>query len=109
VTVRLSTNQIDALIEAYVSGASAADCAARFGVHEQTVRNHLARRGIARRVNRRKLSDAEVETAIERHRNGESGSAIARSLHVSPDTVLRELGRSSSERGPCGSGAHLPR
>jgi DNA-binding CsgD family transcriptional regulator len=109
VTVRLSANEIDALVAAYESGASAADCAARFGVHEQTVRNHLARRGIARRVNRRKLSDADVEAAVERHRAGESSSAIARSLHVSPDTVLRELGRSSTEPGPCGSGATLPR
>ena len=103
-TGRLSASEIDNLVEAYLSGESAATCAARFGVHEQTVRNHLARRGVERRVNRRKLTEDEVETAVQRHRAGESSAAIARSLHVSPDTVLREVHAADDSTTPLDHG-----
>jgi hypothetical protein len=61
------------------------------GIHRRTVAAHLEQRGIQRRVNLRKMSEADISEASRRYRAGEAVATIGRSRGVHPTTVRREL------------------
>lgn len=85
--------EIDALVVAYESGQNLGEVASTYGLHRRTVADHLERRGVARRVNRRKLGPAAIVTATDLYRSGESLATVGRALHVDAATVRRELVR----------------
>src|SRR5262249_47493941 len=59
---KLSPPEVAALVEAYSVGASQKELARRFGMHEQTVRAHLRRAGVALRP-ARALTDEQENAA----------------------------------------------
>ena len=84
---RLCDIEIDELASSYRAGRTLADLAAELGVHRRAVAAHLDSCGVARRVNRRKMSDDDVSEAALRYRDGNSLAAIA--LNVDAATTAR--------------------
>lgn len=91
--IRLTPQQVAALVQLYQSGASVQQCAIAFGIHRTTVMSQLERQGVPRRPNLRKLTDQDLKRVLERHRAGESAASIARSYDVDPETVRRAIKR----------------
>ncbi len=89
---RLSQRQIDSLIERHQAGESARALAEEHGVHRETIRALLKRRGLASRPPRLIVLDetqsAEVRASFERLG---SVRATARSLGRSERVVARTL------------------
>jgi transposase-like protein len=86
---RLTEDEVDRLVDAYLAGATIGDLAARFGIHEHTVSAHLERKGVRRRY--RMLDDAAVEVAAGLYREGWSLARVGRHFGVQAGTVLRAL------------------
>ena len=97
---RLDEAEIDQLINAYRTGRSLADLAEALGIHRRTVAAHLEARGVPRRINMPKMTQADTRDADRRHRAGESLAAIARSLGVDPSTIRRSLKRTHLGHNP---------
>ena len=93
---RLSHIEIDEIVCSYRAGRTLADLAAEMGVHRRTVATHLDSRGVARRVNRRKVSDDDVRGAALRYRDGNSLAAIALTLNVDASTSTPQRFAASS-------------
>ena len=96
---RLDESEIDRLVTAYRTGRSLVDLAAEFRIHRRTVAGHLEARGVPRRINKPKMTQADIHDAAGRHHAGESIEAIARSLGVDPATVRRTLKRQAAGLG----------
>ena len=82
----LKPEQVQELVDAYVGGAPVRELAARFGTERRTVSAHLERNGIERRVNRAKLSSADIEQAAELYCAGLSLASVAERFDVDPKT-----------------------
>jgi hypothetical protein len=65
------------------------DLAREFGVHRQTVADHLERLGIARRVNLPKLTPTATERAVSHNQVGDSLATVGKTLNVDASTVQR--------------------
>jgi hypothetical protein len=91
------SSEIDELVCSYRAGRTLAHLAADLGVHQRTVAAHLDSRGVARRLNRRKMSDDDVSAAALRYRNGNSLATLALTLNGAAATA--------SERSPTDSSA----
>jgi hypothetical protein len=63
-TGRLSPDEVVELVDAYRAGATQAELVRRFGVHRQTVHQHLARQGVET-LPRRMLSDMQEAEAVQ--------------------------------------------
>ena len=63
------------------------------GIDRRTVAAHLQARGIERRINRRKMTDDDVEEAARRYRAGDSLATIASTFNVDAATIREELHR----------------
>lgn len=90
--VRLTSEAVDDLVEAYQSGTPCADLAARFGINESTVFAHLKRRKVERRPYR-KLRGEPLELAVSLYR---SGSSLRASRSASPATTSCRLGNAKA-------------
>lgn len=88
---RLSSTEVDVLVQAYKGGASIRQLLARYGINRTTVLAHLKRRDIPTRANRRKLTDVTVQHAASLYTAGRSLATIGRVLCVDPSTVAKEL------------------
>lgn len=60
---KLSPDEVGELVAAYEAGASQRELTRRFGLHEQTVRAHLRRRGVTLRP-QRVLTDAQEAEVV---------------------------------------------
>lgn len=89
---RLSSEEIDELVAAYVDGDLLSDIAARHGVHRTTVIEHAARRGAPRRSDDR-WSDDELQTAADLYAAGASLATVGQRFGVDPATVANRFRR----------------
>lgn len=89
---RLTTDEIDELLEAYVAGESVRDIAARHGVHRTTVIGHVTRRGIPRRSDDG-WSDAELRAAAGLYAAGHSLAEVGQRFGVDTSTVANRFRR----------------
>jgi len=85
----LKPAQIAALIDAYKSGGTLKELAARFGVHRVTVPAPLQRAGVALR--RGGLDGLQIREAALLYEAGWSSGRLAKHFGVSADTVLGKL------------------
>ena len=88
---RITGAIIDHLVDDYVSGLSINALSRRFGIHRTTVMNHLESRGVQRRRNIRKLSDANVALAAGHYARGLSLVSVAKEFGVNQATLTREF------------------
>ena len=94
-------------IEAYTSGTPLTDLAEQAGVDEAAIARMLTRSGIPLREKdaqlppgstRRLLTPAETEEIVRRYREGEGTYVLARAFGVAPNTVIRTIDRTGTER-----------
>ena len=97
---RLSSVEVDQLIDDYRVGASIDGLARRLGVHRTTVVHHLDRAGIARRRVVRKMTDESVALAAARYEEGASLALVASEFEVHQRTLARELRRAGASIRP---------
>jgi DNA-binding CsgD family transcriptional regulator len=90
---RLKPSEVDTLVALYEAGASHRQLAARFGVHRETVLEHLKRRGVPGRPNRRKLSDEQVQAAARLYESGLSLAQVGETFGVNAQTIRTHLSR----------------
>lgn len=86
---QLDADQVQALVQDYVAGATTYGLGARFSIDRRTVSAILRRHGVQMR--RRGLSPEDVDDAIRRYEAGWSLARIGEHLNVDPTTVLSRL------------------
>ena len=86
---RLTTPEIDQLVEDYRSIRSVYTLAEIYGIHRNTVSQHLKGRGVT--IGRRPLVEPEIIRARELHDDGLSLNVIGRALGRDPKTVKTVL------------------
>ena len=96
----LKSEQVRELLAAYQAGSTLRELSARFGLHEHTVKPHLERHGIERRVSRAKLSPNDIERAGELYRSGLSLVSVASQFDVDPKTIGTWLKRTGVPMRP---------
>lgn len=89
---RLTTDEIDELLEAYVAGEPIRDIAARHGIHRTTVIGHVTRRGLPRRSDH-SWSDQELQTAADLYAAGQSLATVGRDVGIDAATVANRFRR----------------
>lgn len=98
--VRLTPEGVDELVLAYQQGATVRELVEQFGIHRTTVLGHLDRRGVARRVNVRKMTDGQVLEAARYYRAGNSLMTTGRHFGVDAATIAREFRKASVATRP---------
>jgi lambda repressor-like predicted transcriptional regulator len=88
---KLQPNQVDQLVADYVAGANIDTLARSFGMHRQTVRNHLLRREVTLRSDSPALSETQIDHLVELHATGLSTAKLGKQVGVGPTTVQRAL------------------
>lgn len=88
--VRLSSAQVDVLLEHYDQGEGINRLAARFGIHRTTVMEHLDRAGVGRRVG---LIDRHLQEARQLYESGLSLAKVAQHFSVDGETVRQAFKR----------------
>lgn len=88
---KLSPAEIDELVAAYEAGTPIAHLSARFGMHRQTVRFHLKRRGVPLRSDTPALTTAQIDEATKLYATGLSTSKIGGQFGISASTVQKAL------------------
>lgn len=86
---RLTTDQVDDLIQAYGSGVTLAMLGDRFGQNRKTLARALERRGVSRRC--RLMTDEGLHHARSAYESGKSMAEIGEELGVSRDAVRLAL------------------
>ncbi len=86
---RLSKNETNDLVAAFLDGAKVTELATVFGIHRDTVSQILNRAGIQRSAV--KLNEPTVYRVIELYRAGNSLAKIAPLVGVNPETVRLAL------------------
>jgi hypothetical protein len=86
---QLDTDQVQALIQGYLVGATTYELGARFGIDRRTVSHILHRHGVQMR--RRGLSPDQVDDVIRLYNSGWSLVRVGKHLSVDPTTVLTKL------------------
>jgi DNA invertase Pin-like site-specific DNA recombinase len=99
---RLEPGEVAALVQRYQAGESTRMLATAFGIHQRTAIEHLARHGVDRRSNARKLNDEQVAEAARLYRAGTTLNELERRYGVSSETVRWELARAGVRRRPRG-------
>jgi DNA-binding CsgD family transcriptional regulator len=90
---KLTPDEIDLLIAAYTDGASLSQLGQQFGIHRQTAKAHLERRGVTIRPEANSLSDERLDLAAQFYAEGHSTAAIGSRLEVHASTIARALQR----------------
>lgn len=101
----LGSGKIDRLVAGYDAGQSLQDLAQIFGVHRRTVAAHLGKRGVPRRAQHRKLTEAEVIEAYHCYRAGASLAELGRLFDAHAKTMRRALVRAGATIRPRGTWA----
>jgi hypothetical protein len=86
---RLTADQVEHLVTAYVSGATVKNLVEEFKVHRVTVFSLLDRAGVPRRS--RRLSSEEIESAKRLYESGLSLALVGETLGWNADTIRRAL------------------
>jgi len=86
---QLDTDQVRALIQGYVAGATTYELGAQFGIERRTVSTILHRHGVPMR--RRGLTPDQVDLAIHLYNLGWSLDRVGQHLGVNHTTVLNKL------------------
>lgn len=92
---KLSPAEVDELVAAYQSGTDLSALSRQFGLHRQTARAHLKRRGVPLRSDSPVLTPAHVDQLVDLYDSGLSTYQLARRFGVGATTVglaLRERG-----------------
>ena len=97
---RLNDVEVNDFVRACRAGRTLVDLARELGIHPRTVAARLDTRAIARRVNRRKMSDHDVCEAACRYRRGDSLATVALTFNVDPATVLANSAVQESPSDP---------
>lgn len=88
--VRLTTEQVDELVDAYQAGASWSELSVQFGIGKTTVWAHLRRQEVPKRKFH-KLHGAEFDKLVERYAAGVSMRSLAEEFGVSREAVRSAL------------------
>jgi DNA-directed RNA polymerase specialized sigma24 family protein len=94
---RLTPDQQRKLVEAYADGATLRTLSRQFGIHEQTVKAHVRRAGLALR-RPHALSHEQAKEALKLHQGGMSKRALARRFGVSYTGLDNALKRARRRR-----------
>ena len=89
--VRLSDDEIDAMVGDYESGQPVRQLVRTYAIHRTTVLDHLERRGVVRRQNVRKMTDDSVLRAAHMYANGVSLVNVGEAFDVNAATIRREF------------------
>lgn len=90
---KLMPDEIDALVTAYAAGSSLSQLGLQFGIHRQTAKAHLERRGVTIRAEANSLSEEELDLAVELYPDGYSTGALGSRFGVDASTIARALQR----------------
>lgn len=90
---RLSDERVHELVARYEAGQSVRLLAVEFGIHRETVLEHLKRAGVSRRPNVRKLTDEQVTCAVGLYATNLSLVKVAAHFDVNAATIRREFVR----------------
>lgn len=88
---KLTAAEVDELVAAYLAGVDLKALGERFGMHRQTVRAHLRRRGVELRSDFPALAEAQIDRAVELYAEGLSAAKVAKQLNAAEGTVRRAL------------------
>jgi lambda repressor-like predicted transcriptional regulator len=102
---KLQSAEIAALVKSYRTGISIKALSRQFGLHEQTVRAHLARGGVELRP-QQVLTTAQVEEIAQLYRAGASLRQLGLQYNVANNSIRNYLLRASVELRPA---RRLPR
>ena len=89
---RLTSDDIDEILTAYMAGDLVHDIAVRHGVHRSTVMDHVTRRRLPRRSNHG-WTDQELQTAADLYAAGQSLAAVGQHFGIDPTTVANRFQR----------------
>ena len=89
--IRLTSEEVGALVAAYQAGSTLDEVAADFGIYVRTAAAHLERHGVAQR--RHRLTSDEVAEAIHLYEQGWSLSQIGERFGVWPQSIGYRLRR----------------
>ncbi|WP_345613799.1 helix-turn-helix domain-containing protein [Streptomyces sanyensis] len=89
---KLSPDEVAELVVTYQQGATTTALSQRFGVHRQTVDQHLVRAGVTKR-SQLKMTPERLARAKELYEQGWSARQIAAQLGVCASTVSKKLKR----------------
>lgn len=88
---KLSPPEIDQLVADYQAGLCLTGLGERFGLHRQTAKAHLERRGVIIRSELPALNEGQITQAVVLYTEGRGLNPIAALLGVAPNTVKRAL------------------
>jgi predicted DNA-binding protein YlxM (UPF0122 family) len=97
---RLTTEQVDQLVERYQAGESSNRLAAEFEVHRTTISTNLAARNVRTRY---RLLDDDLAGATRLYESGWSLARVAKQFGVSPGTILNCFKRAGVATRPVGT------
>lgn len=86
------------MIAAYQAGMTMKQLAAVFGIHRNTVSEHLRQRGV--RIRMQGLSDKDIPEAARLYEAGWSSLMLGEKFGVTPDTILVALRRAGVQIRP---------
>mgnify|MGYP000885622684 FL=1 len=89
---RLTPDEVDDILEAYVNGEPIRDIAFRHGVHRTTVLGHVTRRGLPRRSDQA-WTDQELQTAARLYASGKSLATVGQHFGIDAATVANRFRR----------------
>lgn len=95
---RLRPEEVDLVVAAYQAGSTRAEVATQFGIHKNTVTDHLERRGVPRRL--QSLTHSQVDKAAKLYKHGWSLARIGEHFQVDPSTVWRAFRRARVKMRP---------
>ena len=88
---KLSPAEIDQLVAEYQAGQCLTELGKRYGLHRQTAKAHLERRGVTIRSELPALDEGQIVRAVALYAEGLGLNPIATRLGVAPNTVKRAL------------------
>jgi hypothetical protein len=101
---KLRPAEVDEVVHRYEDGMDLTALGAYMGMHRQTVRAHLVRRGIDLRPQWDSLTQDQIAEAIRRYRSESSTYQIGREFNVGPEVVRQGLIRKGIQMRPRGHG-----
>lgn len=86
---RLSAADVEALVQAYQSGATVHQLATQFKIHPTTASQHLHRQRVTLR--RRGLDEEQCQNAVRLYREGNSLARVGAEVGADAETVRQAL------------------